>query len=138
MVSYRDDLALMNGFLRHILDEIQAWRADAEARTAKPLRAPEPSVPNSVLKDGQTFAVFDGPVCKYAARVETAPHPDQAAPQGSAPDALLLARLEAAEAVCKRLRDPVWRSGAPVPGREMAKWVHAKAAHEAQESSHGS
>lgn len=64
----------------------------------------------------------------------TAPQPDQAAPQGSAPDALLLARLEAAEAVCFRLHSPDWKGW--VPARELTRWCAAKAAHMAQGVSH--
>lgn len=60
----------------------------------------------------------------------TAPQPDQAAPQGSAPDALLMARLEAAEAVCRRLHHPDWTDR--IPGIELVVWINAKAAHMAQ------
>lgn len=65
----------------------------------------------------------------------TAPQPDQAAPQGSAPDALLLARLEAAEAVCFTLST---YGDSTVARRQLDAWSEAKAAHEAQESSNGS
>ena len=53
--------------------------------------------------------------------------PDQAAPQGSAPDALLLARLEAAERVCKGLGciDYVGTGFKEL----IHGWIKAKAAH---------
>lgn len=55
--------------------------------------------------------------------------PDQKAPQGSEPDALLMARLKAAEAVCERLDNPAWTQW--VPARELVSWRTAKSAHEA-------
>lgn len=56
--------------------------------------------------------------------------PDQAAPQGSAPDALLLARLEAAERVCA-IESSLRHWTIAEEERRIGVWLAAKAAHEA-------
>lgn len=61
----------------------------------------------------------------------TAPQPDQAAPQGSAPDALLMARLEAAEKVCYYLSTRDKYSFINVQPL-LEKWYAVKTAHEAK------
>lgn len=63
----------------------------------------------------------------------TAPQPEQKAPQGSASDALLMARFKAAEAVCGYLNDRAWAGNLAIL---MKSWSAAKAAHEAQGVSH--
>lgn len=61
----------------------------------------------------------------------TAPQPEQAAPQGSAPDALPLARLEAAEKVCYYLSTRDKYSFINVQPL-LEKWYAVKTAHEAK------